>query len=239
MDVMEDNYTNDVNKNTLFVGFVVGSLIFFFGVICNIINIIVFLKQGLRHVVNISMFAIAVSDIGSLITFQLWNIIVTNDNLFYKLISITDIIADWPHACFLQITIFITTYVTAERFVCIVLPLKVKQIFTSSRTKVIIGFVYFLIFLSLVPISIIFHFGDQLCTNSNETQLTQIEKNLTQQIGNIFFIIVLGRPISFSILICFTCLLVGALTRKRNRRDNATHNVQKSQMISKRDARAI
>uniref|UniRef100_A0A2C9L4Z6 G-protein coupled receptors family 1 profile domain-containing protein n=1 Tax=Biomphalaria glabrata TaxID=6526 RepID=A0A2C9L4Z6_BIOGL len=59
-----------------------------------------------------------------------------------------------PHAIFVRIAWWITAFVTFERCLCIVIPLKVKQVITARRTLVINLTIFVVNFLCLCPIFI-------------------------------------------------------------------------------------
>jgi hypothetical protein len=241
--VMEVMSSTDSHMFKTLFSFVLGSLIFVLGIIFNIINLVVFIKQGLGHTANTSMIAIAVADICSLITFQ-WNNInissfLENVQLPYQPITMSYLTGGWPHACFLQTIIWITLYVMVERFACIFLPLKVKAMFTPLRTKVIIILIYILTLLTLVPVNINVTIGGELCLWTNESQDGPISFDSVHNIEDIVFIVAVIRLISFCILSLFTCLLVLVLKRRLNWRKQSFSDDKKLNMISRRGKKTI
>ncbi|KAH9487560.1 Lysine-specific demethylase 4A [Bulinus truncatus] len=85
------------------------NLISLFGIGANVVNIVVFFRQGLRNSTNLSFFLLAITDFMGLLT-QL--------------------------ACLVRITGWITVYSNgAERCLSIAIPLKIKQIVTFERTS--------------------------------------------------------------------------------------------------------
>ncbi|KAK6983082.1 growth hormone secretagogue receptor type 1 [Biomphalaria glabrata] len=126
-----------------------------FGIVSNVVNMAIFFKQGLRTTMNISFFSLAISDVCSLVTlfwFSLcMNPLFENSDVPFISREIQYLTGGWPSFCFARITSFITSYITAERCLCIISPLKVKHIITPKRTLVTIVFIYIFIFLSTVP----------------------------------------------------------------------------------------
>ncbi|CAG5128587.1 unnamed protein product [Candidula unifasciata] len=110
-----------------------------FGVLTNLLNIFTFLKQGVQDTVNISLLALAISDLCSQIpltfasifiipTFNMLDLPFACDDLLYLLV--------WIHVMFTRVTTLITAYITLERCICVAAPLKVKNIFSPARTLV-------------------------------------------------------------------------------------------------------
>lgn len=108
-----------------------------FGVLANIINIVIFSKQGFIDRINISLLALAVSDLMSLLFIMWSNICFTQDfrKLDIPLVSteVQLISGSWPHVIFTRTTGWITAFITLERCLCVTIPLKVKTIFTKKR----------------------------------------------------------------------------------------------------------
>lgn len=131
------------------------TVISIFGIVANIINITIFFKQGFTTTVNISFFGIAISDLCCLITL-LWVIIwlnpfMSNSEVPVAALEFQYLTGACPHAVCGRITSYITVYVTAERCLCVLLPLKVKQIVTPARTTVVVCLIFIINFLTNSP----------------------------------------------------------------------------------------
>ncbi|XP_059177784.1 uncharacterized protein LOC131957098 [Physella acuta] len=140
-----------------------------FGILTNNINIIVFYKQGLTSSINISFLSLAISDLCSLITLLWFNVCANPlfknaDDIPMVPSEFVHLTAGFPHACFARITCLITAYITAERCMCITLPLKIKQIITPRRAAYIICFIYILHMTTLVPEYLSLHIDWNLAT---------------------------------------------------------------------------
>ena len=134
---------------------ILGAAINLMGTITNIINIIVFCRQGFKESINVSLCGLAVSDLGCLLTLQWLNIcfnpLFQEADLPFDPLQIEYITGGWPHVCFTRVTGLITAYVTLERCLCITMPLKVKLIMTPRLTA---GFVigsHLVMFASTAP----------------------------------------------------------------------------------------
>ncbi|KAK0047368.1 G-protein coupled receptor, partial [Biomphalaria pfeifferi] len=118
-----------------------GPMVAAFGIAFNIINIIVYVSQGFRDSVNISFTTLACSDIGGLLSALWYGIGLNPDfvrlvNYAYSPSEFMNFTAAWPRAYFSKITCWITVFITLERCMCIVAPLKVKTLLTPKRTAV-------------------------------------------------------------------------------------------------------
>ncbi|KAK3747142.1 hypothetical protein RRG08_035688 [Elysia crispata] len=109
-----------------------------FGCLSNVINIIVFCKQKFSDSVNISLFGLAISDLGCVVILvwmsMCFSPLFQTLSLPFNPLTVQYLTGGWPHGCFGKISSFITAYVTFERCLCVTLPLKVKTIITPRRT---------------------------------------------------------------------------------------------------------
>ncbi|KAH9502914.1 hypothetical protein Btru_072371 [Bulinus truncatus] len=112
------------------------------GIVSNCINITVFTKQGLRRSVNLSLCAMSFSDLFGLF-FQVWQNLCVNPYLeladfpvdFEQIQFLT---AGCPNVLMVRITTWITMYVTFERCLSVLTPLKIHRLITFERTLVIL-----------------------------------------------------------------------------------------------------
>ncbi|CAG5120541.1 unnamed protein product, partial [Candidula unifasciata] len=98
-----------------------------FGIISNVINMLVFYRQGLHTAINIGFFSLAVFDMATLICQIAWAILAAlvfqNDQLLpinYEDIQFMTIA--YPREGFARDTCMITAFITAERCLCVVFP---------------------------------------------------------------------------------------------------------------------
>lgn len=214
------------------------------GIVVNVVNMIVFYQQGLSTNINISLFAISLSDLCSLITLEWLNInlnpFMERADLPYEPNEIQYLTGGWPHACFARITVWITIYITAERFCCIAFPLQVKKIITRSRTKIFIIVIYLVMFISLAPEYITMYFGWKFNSARNQTRVGLVDRPGTEDMKSWVFLLygIIGI-ISFLLLVIFTCLLVVYLKRRSENRSKSTCNEERSNAISNRDRKTM
>ncbi|GFO36598.1 chemosensory receptor a [Plakobranchus ocellatus] len=123
------------------------------GVVTNILNIIVFIKMGLQKTTTVSMLALAVSDLICCIM------------AFWTYLCYVPAFRDMPGLPFQSIEVsletgqnfrpyvirtgaLITAFITLERCLCVMIPLKVKNIITLPITRATIVIVYII---TIVP----------------------------------------------------------------------------------------
>lgn len=122
---------------------VICQLFAIFGTITNIINIIIFVKQGFSDTVNISLLALTISDLCSLLAIMWTNLCYTqafrDADTSLLTTDVHLITGSWPHVIFTRTSAWITAFISFERCMCVIKPLKVKTMFT--RKKIIISVV--------------------------------------------------------------------------------------------------
>nr|NP_001191513.1 chemosensory receptor A [Aplysia californica]ACL13286.1 chemosensory receptor A [Aplysia californica] len=211
-DILSDEVTNSV---------VICGLLSLLGVLTNVINIVVFAKQGFQDSMNISLMGLAVSDLSSLVT-MIWLSILCYKPLFYLSElpfdprDIMYLTGSTTHSVFVKIATLITAFITFERCLCIAVPLKVKTIITPGRTKTIIISIYLAISLLMIP----FFLGNRLewvfDFRTNATVLKATYKAKREILEAITFLAqgAFATTFSFVFVICCTIVLVVKLNSK-------------------------
>ena len=131
-----------------------------FGFAGNILNVITYTKIGFQDSINISYVALGVSDLLCIICL-LWNAMV----YVPALSDVPDIpfiprefgipTGGYTSAMFLKTTAWITAFISLERCLCVVFPLKIKSIVSRRRTIAVITVIFIL---TVVPTgSILFY----------------------------------------------------------------------------------
>ncbi|XP_012941318.1 uncharacterized protein LOC101859033 [Aplysia californica] len=201
-------------------GVVLCGLVSLFGVVSNIINIVVFAKQGFQDSMNISLMGLAVSDLCSLVT-TIWLSICVNPLFYLSELpfdprDIMYLTGSMPRYLFVKIATFITAFITFERCLCIAAPLKVKMVITPVRTKMIIISIYITMSILLIPFCLghrlewVFDFTLNATvlktTFTAEREMLEAITYLTQG--------VFTTTLSFVFVICCTIVLVVKLNSK-------------------------
>ncbi|XP_005109669.3 N-formyl peptide receptor 2 [Aplysia californica] len=199
---------------------VISGLLSLFGVASNIVNIVVFAKQGFQDSTNISLLGLAVSDLCSLVP-TIWISICLNPFFYQSVLpfdpwTITHLTGAVPHIIFVKIATFITAFIAFERCLCIVVPLKVKAIITPGRTKRIVVSIYIVMSALMIP----FCLGNRLewifDPTTNATVLTATFTAQREMLEAITFLTegVFATTFSFVFVICCTVVLVVKLNSK-------------------------
>uniref|UniRef100_A0A2C9LTW6 G-protein coupled receptors family 1 profile domain-containing protein n=1 Tax=Biomphalaria glabrata TaxID=6526 RepID=A0A2C9LTW6_BIOGL len=220
------------------------TLIGLMGLVANVINMVVFVRQGLNTSMNISFFSIAISDITRILLVEWANICfnpyvekldpsIVFDYVFY-------LTGGWPVSCACRITLHISLYITIERCLCIVFPLKIKKLITITRTKLVIVFIYFANIITFVPEYMTVYLGWVYDVRRNSTVFSiGFRENYRQQTKGIIFLLhVVLIVIGLLCIIVMTTVLVLQLRRKRKwRMKNSSSDLSKTS-LSTRDRKA-
>lgn len=214
------------------------------GMTANIINLIVFYRQGLDNTINISLFALGVSDLCSLILQQCFNILINplNENLDLNVVTseIQFLIASVPRECFARITCLITVYVTAERCLCITFPLHVKQMITPKRTTTIMLCIYSLTIITVSPMYFIMYIDWKFYPNKNRTRLGLATSRHSEIVERIVMVIqAFIGGVAFLAVILLTIILVRKLGSKSSWRQTVSGIQQTPDSISSRDRKTM
>lgn len=226
--------------NFVFLSSIIGWL----GIVANVINILVFSRQGLKNTVNISLLGLALADLCSLVTLE-WicicrNPLVADADVPWVLSDFMNLTGAWPHVVCGRISSFITVYITAERCLCIIAPLKVKQIVTPARTTVAVCFIYLLNILTLVPEYATAYLGWKFYPNINKTLLSLSYTADRSSVGGLVFFLssVLGM-ISFGAVAIFTFILVIKLKQTSEWRKRAVSGKTQSESTVRRENKTV
>lgn len=214
------------------------------GVVSNIINITVFFRQGFSNTVNISFFGLAISDLCCLITL-LWmgvclNPLIVTAGAPWLPTDFVYLTGAWPHNVCGRITSYITVYVTAERCLCIIIPMKVKELVTPARTTVIISLIYILNILTLVPEYATSYIDWAYIPFLNKTLLAISYRSGREKVtGLIFFMNSVTGVTSFVAVIIFTSILVVKLKKASIWRQKTTTGSSGQDAMSNRDKKTV
>ncbi|XP_005090526.1 putative G-protein coupled receptor F59B2.13 [Aplysia californica] len=201
---------------------VLSATIAVFGIAANIINIIVFIKMGVRESVNLSLLCLSLSDLGSLVVLA-WISVMSNP-LFTSLdlpFIPTDMImfsGSWIWICFVRPAGVITAFVTMERCLCIITPLRVHRIFTPKKTAICLAAAFFLVLLSLLPVHAYVNFSPIFDVRKNKTLLGIVYLDNADAIEQ--FVMITGVIVTAGSVLCvsvFSAVLIHALIQRRRK----------------------
>ncbi|CAL1538192.1 unnamed protein product, partial [Lymnaea stagnalis] len=213
------------------------------GVITNLLSIAVFLRQGVRDTVNISLLGLSISDLFSLITVAWLNISQTplfaSQKLPFIPLEVAYLTGGWPHVFFTRITTWITVYITLEKCCCIVAPMKVKAVFTPRRTVIYNILVYVVILASIAPIYYTARLSEKFVPERNETLLGIIFISGRDDIEAVSFHINNILPLTgFAVIIIGTAILASRLKQISKWRLTAASNARSDEMQN-RDTKIV
>ncbi|XP_012943213.1 neurotensin receptor type 2-like [Aplysia californica] len=215
----------------------------FFGIIFNAVNIYVFFKQGFKDTVNITLFSLAVSDMGALVAL-LWASVCFNPLFAQSVLPVVyqDLVyitSGWPTTIFARISSWITAFVTFERCLCIALPLKVKTIITPRRTIYVIVSIYIGVAACVAPVFYSISLGPKYISEVNMTMIGIVYISHGVFIEGISLLIsVFSQLVSFfSVIVCTVILVQTLLIKSRWRQSSSSAAKQES--LSNRDMKVV
>ncbi|XP_059178441.1 type-1 angiotensin II receptor B-like [Physella acuta] len=240
---VEDVLVSESLRRLIDIVFVVVfcSVLSVFGIAANIINILVFYKQGLTSTVNIGFMALAISDLCGLLTLEWYCICFNplfsnNPRVPFVSTEIHHLTAGLPHSCFVRITAWITVYMTAEKCLCIVSPLKIKRIITVRTTTLVLASISLVIVLALVPEYINAYFDWKFYPEFNRTVVGLVFRTDQPALNGLTFLLYSIIMItSFPSVIIFTAILVFFLRRQTKWRKRSTLHDNKTEALTQRD----
>ncbi|KAH9505319.1 hypothetical protein Btru_059251 [Bulinus truncatus] len=214
------------------------TLIEIFDFFANILNVWVFAVQGFSNPVGISFFTIALSDIVRVVFILYENFCVSPyadlidspvrlDELFF-------VTGAFPLGCVIRITLYVTIYVTAERFLCIMFPppLSVKTMITRTTTLWMVVSIAVLNFLTLYPVYLTYFLAWNFYPDRNKTLLgLGVVYTDPVNYGVNYFLHSVLVVLGLGVLLVFTFALVIQLSRKSSWRARNTASVA-SQKVS-------
>ncbi|KAK6987245.1 neuropeptides capa receptor [Biomphalaria glabrata] len=125
-----------VTINALICSELIGLL----GIVANIINIFNFKRQGFQDGVNVTLFSLALCDTGALLAQQLSNILISpwvGEYDLFMLKSHLFVLTFYVNGYFIRVSGVLTSFLTFERCLCVVWPLKVKRVLTTRTAFVV------------------------------------------------------------------------------------------------------
>ncbi|CAL1545312.1 unnamed protein product [Lymnaea stagnalis] len=211
----------------------------------NIINIIVFMTQGFHDTVNISLFALAFSDIGMLLNILiiaiLSNPILLGSEILIEPKEFMTAVAGWPIAFFSKTTSWITAYITFERCLCVMVPLRVKRLVTPKIVVYIMVSIYVMMFAILIPEFMTFYLDWTYFPDRNKTLIGMVRRKYSKAASGITFtMFTFSQFLSVPFIILFTVILTAKLRQKSKWRIKTTSGADRAlKKMGKKDSKTI
>ncbi|XP_059168338.1 uncharacterized protein LOC131950272 [Physella acuta] len=132
---------------------IVGTII---GVGANIINIIIFNKQGFKDATSITLTALSVGDMGMLLTGLVYNLLINPwlamADVTNELDYVLDLLSLFPQYYFTKVCGVVAAFSALEKCMCVVFPLHVKQ-FITRRIAITVNIGAYIFMLSgIIPL---------------------------------------------------------------------------------------
>ncbi|CAG5129604.1 unnamed protein product, partial [Candidula unifasciata] len=198
------------------------------GIIANAINLAVFVEQGLHNTTTICLFGLAISDI-----------CLISSGVPWVALDLVYLTGAWPHHISGRITSYITVFITAERCLCVILPLEVKQIMTPMKTTVALCLIYIINILVMCPEYVTSYLYWKYFPEYNATLLTLNYLKGSEKIaGLIYCINSISGLVSFVSVTVMTLVLVVKLKEASVWRIKAK-SANISDAMSSRDQKAV
>ncbi|GFR59301.1 chemosensory receptor A [Elysia marginata] len=153
---------NSSNSSSLFsslLGHISYVMIFiaFFGMLGNVLIIITFSKIGFTETINISYCALGLSDLLCVALFT-YNAVCflpafANSNIPFLAREVVVPTGGATSDMFCEITAWITAFISVERCLCVVFPLKIKTIVSRRRTILTIVAIFFMAICPIMSIT--------------------------------------------------------------------------------------
>ncbi|XP_059168552.1 uncharacterized protein LOC131950427 [Physella acuta] len=216
------------------------------GIVANIVNILVFYRQGYDDSVNITLTALAVSDIGALVTLQITNVMVNpwflTLDLSFNQVDFVSLVSFYPHNYFIRVCGFITAFASFERCLCVVVPLKVKQIITKRVSIATNIFIFLFLCLDLVPVYYLTYFAWTFIPELNITKLIGIDRENPYNVYGIsyYFTDLFVPYFSFFVIIVCNVIVAIQLNRRAAWKRSVTGNkVKPGEVVSNKEKKLV
>ena len=148
------------------------------GLISNTINMIVFLKAGIKDSVTTLLFTLSISDGFFLILIAPTMLMSNSSN---SLIMSVYVMSYWPAMTCYDYSSYISVFLGVTRCACVVKPLHFKSMFTKSRTIVAVIILFCIDVLFHIPVLSISRLGWRTDPITNNSILTIISDNRAEQ----------------------------------------------------------
>ncbi|CAL1538304.1 unnamed protein product [Lymnaea stagnalis] len=222
---------------------VISSILGFAGVVFNSIIIVVFVSLGFSDTTNITLFGLALADIGVMLTEIGYSVTCNPLTLqftpFETIEAVNYVVLGTPHVLFCRIAGCLTAFITFERFMCVAFPLHVKSIVTHKRTIwVVVGIYVSLVSLTL-PQFLAYQIGPRFIWQSNLTVIgIVISPNIDQLEKFALVVPIVTQVASFVVVVASTLGLVRSLVSVAKWRSSTSSSAQSLQ-VSGRDKQLV
>lgn len=150
------------------------------GILGNGVSIVVFARQGFKESINVTLTVLAASDIGALVTNQMFGLMTSpwfqKSGLPIDYSGVATMLVYIPHNYFSRVCGFVTAFASFERCLCVLAPLQVKQIVTRNVAIVVNVSICVLMLLDFVPSYYIYYLAWVFIPATNQTKLLKLSR---------------------------------------------------------------
>ncbi|RUS85286.1 hypothetical protein EGW08_006933 [Elysia chlorotica] len=215
-----------LGKESLYLQIILTLVIGVFGITGNIMTLMVYSKLGFYNTINISYSVLAASDLCCVIA-SIVNIMGYIDPFFQDprlqtLTNFAKLFGAYPFFAFSRITGLITAWISVERSLCVVFPIRVKLIITPRVNTAVLCT---LIIVGFFPICFMYTSHEiqwQFDPRTNSTILVLVQLNKLQNVALLLFGAVYPMIIWITVVCCTASLVFKLKQSNRWRKHNAS-----------------
>ena len=155
------------------------------GLVSNTINIVVFLKVGVKDSVSTLLLTLSISDLIFLCIFSLTILILSFSpfgTLQIPAIQVIHFLTFWPAVTFYDYSAYISVFLGVARCACVAMPLHFKSVFTVKRTVAALLVLFLLDVLLHLPILTVFRLGWVRDPSTNTTSLSLVSDSFAMHV---------------------------------------------------------
>ncbi|KAK3752270.1 hypothetical protein RRG08_011231 [Elysia crispata] len=204
-----------------------------FGIVSNIINIVVFTKNGFTESVNVCLVALATLDLCShmvvLGTAPLGILLSQNvQNLDFDPLSVMYLVACFLNGSLYNTACFISSFVNMERCLCFILPLRIKTLITPRRSAAAVATFFLASICSVLPayLSMKLDWRPHATLNRSVLGLVTFRSDTSRMFDITYYITSIFHVFCFSILLASNAGLAVSLRKQAKWQRSVTSEPQ-------------
>ncbi|KAH9503649.1 hypothetical protein Btru_067059 [Bulinus truncatus] len=221
---------------------VVSGIIGVFGLIFNIINIVIFARLGFKDTSNILFLGLSLANAG-VVLMLLCCSVVYNPLLLrvFHYVEVADAVGyitfGWAYTLFTRISSGMTATITVERFICVAMPLKVKTFITKKITTATTVVVFIFPVAVTFPVFVASGLGHVYNPALNKTILGLVRSPNAGELEDFGVLVnIFMRLFQYWTVSVFTITLTRTFLRKTKWRNSATTSTA---TLNNRDKRLV
>ncbi|XP_059157398.1 uncharacterized protein LOC131941853 [Physella acuta] len=243
--------------NTIMIGLsvILNGIIAIAGVLSNSVNVLVFIRLGLKDSMSVGLWALSFTDLVVSVlhlcrcTSYLFAIMYPFSQVDYWIIG--RFYFGWARYVCYFISCWITTLIALERCYCVVSPFKVKQVFTKTKCVAFILVMCAIHIAMLIQIYVypFFQWGrystDQKDTNGSDIYFMQMKLQMTVETAqaqfnmNIVVGVVLSVTSQVLIILCTVWMIYSLKSSSRIRKSAISRHRERADNLSPREKRLV